>query len=170
MTLKIRSEQPGDHAAIDTLLRAAFADHPHSRQTEHLLVQALREEGALSLALVAEEAGEVVGYLAASPVTLDGADIGWLGLGPLAGLPARQKDGIGAALAQACLEQLRAEGIAGCVLVGDPAYYSRFGFVADDTLVFPGIPAPYCQCLRLTPQAQAVRGEVAYHPAFTRFG
>ncbi|MHB9798377.1 GNAT family N-acetyltransferase [Pseudomonas sp. MT3] len=170
MTLKIRSEQPGDHAAIDALLRAAFADHPHSRQTEHLLVQSLREDGALSLALVAEEAGDVVGYLAASPVTIDGESIGWLGLGPLAVLPARQKAGIGSALARACLLQLRADGVAGCVLVGDPAYYSRFGFIADDTLVFPGTPAQYCQCLRLTPAAQAVRGEVAYHPAFTRFG
>lgn len=170
MNLTIRPERAGDCATIDALLRAAFADHPHSQQTEHLLVQALREDGALSLALVAEDAGEVVGYLAASPVTIDGQAIGWLGLGPLAVLPARQKAGIGSALARACLERLRADGVAGCVLVGDPAYYARFGFVADDSLVFPGIPAQYCQSLRLTSQAQAVRGEVAYHPAFTRFG
>lgn len=170
MTLTIRPEQPGDHAAVDSLLRAAFADHPHSRQTEHLLVSALREDDALSLALVAEEAGKVIGYLAASPVTIDGAYLGWLGLGPLAVLPARQRAGIGSALAEACLRRLRADGVAGCVLVGDPAYYARFGFVVDDTLVFPGIPAQYCQALRLQPQAVAVRGEVAFHPAFTRFG
>lgn len=170
MTLTIRTEGPGDYDAIEALLRAAFADHPHSRQTEHLLVQDLREERALSLALVAEEAGHVVGYLAASPVSIDGAAVGWLGLGPLAVLPSRQNAGIGSALAEACLERLRADGVAGCVLVGDPAYYGRFGFVVDASLEFPGIPAQYCQSLRLTPQAQAVRGEVAFHPAFNRFG
>ena len=160
----IRPEQPGDEAAIRALTTAAFASTPHSGGNEAAIVDALRAADALVLSFVALKHDIIVGHVAISPVTVDGSDCGWFGLGPVSVLPDRQRLGIGTALIEAALEHLRADEAAGCVLLGDPAYYARFGFVADPALTYPGAPPDYFQCIVLAgPPAQ---GEVRYHQGF----
>lgn len=160
--MRLRCETPADADAIDALLARAFAGHPHSHQTEAAIVRALRAAGALSLSLVAEDDdGGVIGHVAASPVRVAGAERGWYGLGPLAVEPARQRGGVGSALMRAVLET---RGAAGCVLVGDPAYYARFGFAPLPGLELPGVPAEvFVGRVLAGPPAH---GLVAFHPAF----
>ncbi|MCL6699293.1 N-acetyltransferase [Sphingomonas sp. NSE70-1] len=162
--MNIRPERPGDEGAIAAVIEAAFLNAPHRDGTEASIVERLREAGALNISLVAEDAGELVGHIAFSPVTIDGADLGWFGLGPVAVLPDRQGDGIGSRLIRSGLEMLRNEGAAGCVLVGEPAYYQRFGFQTVARLAFPGIPPEYFQGLSFGGGMPS--GTVAYHQAF----
>lgn len=164
MTLRLRAESPADHAAIHALTEAAFRDAAHSSHTEQFIVDALRSRGELSISLVAEAQGQVVGHIALSPVTISDGSTGWFGLGPISVLPAWQGQGIGAALMHAALEALRQQGAHGCVLLGEPAYYGRFGFRAEPGLVLPGVPPEYFQALCLQPPL--AQGEVQYSPAF----
>ncbi|MFN3304916.1 MAG: GNAT family N-acetyltransferase, partial [Roseateles sp.] len=101
----IRDEDPADAPAVAALIDAAFRDHPFSRHDEALIVQRLRERGALTLSLVAQDpaTGELLGHVACSPVRIAGQDLGWQGLGPLAVRPDRQRQGVGAALVSAAL-------------------------------------------------------------------
>ncbi|HWJ70003.1 MAG TPA: N-acetyltransferase [Sphingobium sp.] len=159
----IRDEQPGDVAAIRDLTAAAFSHAPHSSGTEAAIVDALRRAGALTLSLVAVDAG-VIGHVAFSPVSIAGVDGDWQGLGPVSVAAAHQRQGIGEALIRAGLERLRADGAAGCVVLGDPAYYGRFGFISDPRLSFADVPPDYFQ--RLVFRGRSPAGEVRYHPAF----
>ena len=118
----IRPESANDYHSIRCILIAAFADHPFSHQTEHLIVEALRASNALTVALVAEVDGKVVGHIAFSPVWIDGMDCKWFALGPVAVLPDFQRQGIGKSLVEEGLQAIRSLGAQGCVLVGDPAY------------------------------------------------
>lgn len=163
-TMKIRTETPDDHAAITRINIEAFADHPFSRQTEHLIVEALRRAGALAVSLVAEDRGEVVGHIAFSPAPIGGEDIGWFTLGPLAVLPRRQSEGIGSQLVRAGIEALRRIGANGCVLVGPPEYYRRFGFRHCTALRVDDVPPEFFLCLPL--QEKIPHGTVMHHPAF----
>ncbi len=164
LQMVIREEQTDDAAAIDAISRAAFHGHPSSPQTEHLIVHALREVGALSLSLVATVDGKVVGHLAFSPVSIAGTDLGWWGLGPLAVAPTRQRSGIGSALVRSGLRRLAERSVPGCVLLGDPAFYGRFGFAPQTGLVCPGSPAEHFMALVLIGVAPV--GAVQYHAAF----
>lgn len=163
--MQIRPETAADAAAIAALTTAAFAGAPHASGTEAAIIAALRKAGALHLSLVATEAGRVIGHVAFSPVRIDGRACGWFGLGPIAVAPDRQGQGLGGALIREGLARLHAEGAKGCVLLGDPGYYTRFGFVADPGLTLPGVPAPYF--LRLVLAGPAPVGRVAYHPGFS---
>lgn len=162
--MKIRSERLADEAAIDALLASAFRDVAHSDHTEHAIVRALRRAGALTLSLVGEAEGGIVGYVAVSPVSVSDGATDWQGLGPLAVLPAWQRRGVGGALVRAALTALRADGAAGCVVLGDPDYYAGFGFAPCPGLVLPGVPAAYFQAQAFN--AAVPRGTVAYHDAF----
>lgn len=162
----VRPELPSDIADIDSVLRAAFTFHPHSNQTEHLIVKRLRARGRLALSLVAQtQDGAIVGHAAFSPVAIDGAEIGWMGLGPLAVLPACQGAGAGSALVRAGLAALARRGQAGCVVLGEPAYYRRFGFGTDSRLAYPAGPAAYFMVLPLDARPPPT-GEVRYDAAF----
>ena len=123
--LQIRPERPGDADAIRHVNEVAFG-----RPAEALLVQALRAAGALTLSLVAEVEGVIVGHLAFSPVQIVGA--GGVrsaeGLAPLSVHPEHQQRRIGARLVVAGLELLREAGHGAVVVLGEPSYYSRFGF------------------------------------------
>lgn len=160
----IRPERETDIPAIDRINIKAFRDHPYSHQTEHLIVRALRAAGALTWSLVAEVDGEVVGHIAFSPALIDGRNLGWYTLGPVAVLPAHQGHGLGAALVRAGLEGLRALGARGSVLVGDPGYYTRFGFRHEPSLQVDDVPPEYFLCLPLG--AEIPSGLVTHHPAF----
>jgi putative acetyltransferase len=160
----IRTETPGDHDSIRNTLIAAFANHPYSHQTEHLIVEGLRADGALTLSLVAELNGNVVGQIAFSPVKIDGKDCGWLGLGPVAVSPGLQRQGIGQALVNEGLKQIRGLGAQGCVLVGNPAFYRRFGFENNPALRMEGVPPEVLMCLPMGDKMP--EGNVTHHPAF----
>jgi putative acetyltransferase len=161
--VKIRHERPEDASAISLLVTAAFLDAPHSDGTEAAIVDGLRAASALTVSLVATDGATLLGHVAGSPITIGGAETGWYGLGPVAVAPYVQGRGIGSSLVRAALDRLRDLGAAGCVVLGDPAYYRRFGFQPDPTLTLDGVPPQYFQSLRLSGDA---KGAVAYHPAF----
>lgn len=160
----IRSEKPDDVAVIRTIEQRAFEKHPFSQQTEHLIVEALRDADALELSLVAEKDGEVVGHVAFSGATVGDVRDGWFLLGPVGVLPEFQSQGIGSAMIQRGLEILRSRGALGCVLVGDPGYYQRFGFRQFPGVTCEGVPDGNVLCLPFTDSAPF--GEVRYHAAF----
>ncbi len=162
--MQIRDERPEDLPAIRDVTTSAFATMPFSSGTEARITDALREEGALTLSLVADRRGEVVGHVAFSPVTIGGQAGDWYGLGPVSAKPPHRGLGIGTALIEAGLDRLRALGAGGCVLLGDPGYYHRFGFVTDPALFYPHGPAAAFQ--RLLLRGDPPTGEVAYHSAF----
>lgn len=160
----IRPEQPTDLAAITRVNELAFKAQAHSDQTEHVIVLALRDAGALAVSLVAERSGQVIGHIAFSPVQFSDGSAHWYGLGPAAVIPELQRQGIGKALIGNGLAALRAMDAAGCVVLGDPDYYARFGFKNQPECIFEGVPAEYFQVLAFGPHAAA--GKVAYHEAF----
>jgi putative acetyltransferase len=164
-SFKIRNETPADAAAIEAITTAAFLTAPHADHTEHLIVAALRKSGQLSVSLVAEDEGEVVGHVAISPVSISGGATGWYGLGPISVTPARQGQGIGTALMKQGLAELRRRGAAGCVVLGDPNFYSRFGFAPAAALVLPEVPPEYFQAIAFGGAVPA--GTVAYHKSFS---
>ncbi len=160
----VRPEREGDIDAIRTLTETAFRTAPHADGTEHLIIDRLRAAGALTLSLVAEADGTIVGHVAFSPVSLSDGSRGWYGLGPISVDPARQGEGIGGKLIGEGLERLKALGATGCVLLGDPAYYSRFGFTPDTRLTLDGVPPEYFMRVAFSPVYGA--GSVSYHPGF----
>lgn len=162
--MNIRLERTNDIDVIRELTHAAFKDMPFSDQTEAAIIDALRAAGALSLSLVAIKDEAVVGHVAFSPVIINEKEVGWYGLGPVSVWPNHQKKGVGKALIREGLSRLKGMGAKGCVLLGDPGYYSRFGFETDPDLVFNGAPAVYFQRLVFVPPAP--KGEVRYHPGF----
>ena len=117
-----REEQPDDVAAIHALHAEAFPSDAEAR-----LVDALRAAGRLTLSLVAERDGAVVGHVGFSPVTLPGARDG-LGLAPVAVREAARRRGVADALIRAGLARADALGHGFVVVLGDPSYYARFGF------------------------------------------
>lgn len=160
----IRPEAPADLPAIDRIHIEAFREHPYSQQTEHLIVRALRNSGALTLSRVAECEGTVAGHIAFSPARIDGEDLGWYTLGPVGVLPMLQGKGIGSALIREGLEGLRALGAKGCLLVGDPGYYKRFGFQNPPSLQVAEVPPEFFLCLALVGPVPS--GLATHHPAF----
>jgi predicted N-acetyltransferase YhbS len=160
----LRPESSTDAAAIEAVTVAAFRDAPHAAHTEQFIVAALRRAEQLSVSLVAELGGEVVGHVAVSPVSLSDDSPGWFGLGPISVLPEHQGRGIGSSLMREALRLLRERGAAGCVLVGDPGYYQRFGFRAEPSLNYPGVPAEYL--LAISFGAGMPRAQVTFHAAF----
>ncbi|NUO76498.1 MAG: N-acetyltransferase [Lysobacter sp.] len=163
-TSTVRDERSDDHDAIRAVVAAAFADHPHSQQTEHRIVDALRAADALTLSLVAVREDAVLGYIAFSPIRIDDTDGAWYGLGPVAVAPTEQGRGIDRTLIDTGLTRLRALGAQGCVVAGDPSYYTRFGFRHHPALHYPGLPPEYFMALSFA--GTIPTGTVRYHPAF----
>ena len=164
LQILIRPETGADILQIEDVTRAALADHPHSNQREHYIVNALRTAGALSVSLVAELGGEVIGHIAFSPVTLSNGAQDWYGLGPLSVAPGSQRRGAGTALVMAGLTRLCELNAGGCVVAGDPAYFCRFGFKPAAPLFLPEFPPEYFSVVTFAPGEYS--GAVAYHPAF----
>ncbi|MEM7440785.1 MAG: N-acetyltransferase [Pseudomonadota bacterium] len=144
------------------MTQRAFDGLSYSDGTEPQIIDKLRADGDLSLSLVAEDK-KIIGHIAFSPVTI-GGQLGWTGLGPISVEPARQGMGLGAALVQAGLAQMKAGGALGCVLIGDPRYYSLFGFKADGAIRYGEVDAKFVQWLAFG--AVSPQGAVAYSPAF----
>jgi putative acetyltransferase len=163
-SVDIRRETLQDREAIGRVVWAAFVNHPHSRQTEHLLVEALREAQALAVSLVAEQQGEIIGHVAFSEVKINALACGWFGLGPVAVRPDCQRRGIGSGLVRAGLAELQHAGARGCVVLGSPAYYCRFGFAASEGLSLSGAPSEHFMALTFV--LPSPQGQVTYHSAF----
>ncbi|MEX0662951.1 MAG: N-acetyltransferase [Balneolaceae bacterium] len=165
---QIRNEAPSDAKHIHQVTELAFKDAPHSDHTEQFIVKSLRESGALTVSLVAELEGEIIGHVAISPVSItDGSD-DWYGLGPISVLPEYQGKGVGSKLMKRALADLDAKGALGCVVLGDPAYYARFGFKVIEGLTFPDVPPEYFQALSFNENFP--QGDVTYQKAFSAKG
>jgi putative acetyltransferase len=165
-TWTIRPEQSGDEPAIHDLVKRAFAPMPFSDGDEPDLVDALRADGDLRLSLVAVDAsGTIIGHIGFSPVTIDHAACGWFQMAPVSVSPEVQFTGIGSALINAGIDQLRQIGGQGIAVVGNPAYYERFGFA-----VIPGLAPlsdhdkPYFRALAFLEPAP--QGTLRYAAAF----
>lgn len=166
MLVIIRDERPSDHAAIRAVTLAAFASVPQSRQTEAAIVEALRQSGSLTISLVAVDGEQVIGHIAISPVTIeDRDDRDWYGGGPLAVHPDYQRRGVGTSLIRAAQQRLTDLGACGCVLVGDPAYYQRFGFRSHPGLTMAHVPPANLLAVALG-TAEVPSGRVTFAPAF----
>src|SRR5688572_19862067 len=109
----LRPEKPADHESITQLTLAAFTSHAY-KATEHLIILELRAAGALSLSLVAEVEGRIVGHVAFSKVTIDGENMDWHGLGPISVQPELQKLGIGSKLIHGGLSRISDMRAKGC--------------------------------------------------------
>jgi putative acetyltransferase len=121
--LHIRQEAPPDRDDIHAVLVASFPT-----ALEAHLVDALRSAGRLSVSLVAIVDGTVAGHVAYSPVIADGNRTG-AGLGPVAVLPAFRRRGVADRLIRTGLARCREQHLDFVVVLGEPSYYSRFGFV-----------------------------------------
>ena len=161
----VRDEERGDIEAIGDVTRAAFADCPYGEHTEQFIILALREAGALSVSLVAEDEGRVVGHIAFSPVKVGGEINGWYGLGPISVRPELQRQGIGKALMREGLERLKEMGAKGCVLVGEPKFYERFGFTSRHKFILEGVPEENFMVLAFGDDE--VCGAVEFHEGFS---
>jgi putative acetyltransferase len=124
----LRKETAADIEAITEVTTAAFRNHPISKHTEQFIIKALRDANALTISLVAEIDGRIVGHIAFSPVIISDGTKDWYGLGPVSVSPDYQKQGIGKSLVNEGLSLLKNMGGKGCALVRDPNYYKRFGF------------------------------------------
>ena len=174
----IREEFAEDITLIRTVVTEAFraastrpgqVRRPDAGKAEAVIVDGLRAANALTLSLAAIEDGdELVGHVAFSPVTIDGKDRGWFGMGPVAVWPERQRNGVGSKLVRRGLERLREMDAQGVVVLGDPGYYGRFGFHAHDGLRYPGAPASHFMALSFSGAVPS--GVVEYHPAFEAAG
>lgn len=164
MECLIRPERADDDAAIYDVTKRAFAPMPFSDGDEQELIGRFREAGVLALSLVAEMDDRVVGQITLTPACAADCSPGWFALGPIAVAPEYQSMKIGSKLMEAAIAWLRGHDAAGCVLVGNPAYYSRFGFKSYPDLAPEGEPAEYYQILPLRVQEPNV--VVGFHPLF----
>ena len=160
----IRSEADADISAIAEVTVVAFRTLPISSHTEQFIIAALRAANALTISLVAEVKGCVVGHLAFSPVTISDGSPEWYGLGPVSVLPEYQRQGIAGALIRAGLMRLKDLGAQGCCLVGHPEYYNRFGFRNPDGLVHEGVPQEVFFALSFA--GHFPQGGVVFHEGF----
>jgi len=166
--VKIRPEQPGDVEAISQITEFAFRSCPYGNHTEQFIIEELRRSNALSISLVAEVDKQIVGHIAFSPVEISDGSKNWYALGPVSVMPKFQGQGIGQAIINAGLDALRTLEAEGCVLVGEPDFYARFGFRNCPNLTFDGVPQEYIQSLNFG--KHSAKGKVTHHAAFSATG
>ena len=160
--MDIRIEKKGDEARIYEVTAAAFAPMPYSDGTEPDCVNKLRADGDLTVSLVAEIDDRIMGHIAFSPVFFDGVSNHWYGLGPVSVWPDLQKQGVGKALIKTGLGEIKTLGAKGCVLIGDPGYYQRFGFIADGRITYRDLESKYVQWLAFGDEKPT--GNLVYSP------
>ncbi len=164
----IRSETDADVSTITEVTVGAFKTLEISNHTEQFIIEALRAAKALTLSLVAEVDGRVVGHIAFSPVTISDGTMHWYGLGPVSVLPGYQRKGIGKALIREGLSRLKDLDAKGCCLVGHPQYYRQFGFQNVAGLVHEGVPREVFFALSF--DGRFPHGNVTFHEGFKATG
>jgi putative acetyltransferase len=164
----VRSETSADVSAIAEVTVAAFRTLAISNHTEQFIIAALRAAKALTVSLVAEVDGRLVGHIAFSPVTISDGSPNWYGLGPVSVLPECQRKGIGSALIREGISRLKGLGARGCCLVGHPGYYKRFGFQNTRGLVHEGVPEEVFFALSF--DGRIPQGIVEFHAGFRADG
>ncbi|WP_218938243.1 GNAT family N-acetyltransferase [Parashewanella tropica] len=168
LEVSVRPENSNDSKAINKVISAAFDHHPHSNQKEQCIVSQLRDNSALDVSLVAVYEGVIIGHIAFSKVKINGNECSWYGLGPVAVSPVYQNYGVGSKLIKEGIKAIIEKGAEGCVLLGEPEYYERFGFKASSSLVLDGVPPEYFLVLSFKKYTHA--GKVEYHQAFVDNG
>ncbi len=170
----IRDERPADAESVATIVRRAFAESELGHHGEAELVARLRRSCPDALALVAEIDGAVVGQVLFTPAVLEaGASrISGVGLAPLAVLPEYQRTGIGTRLVERGVARLREQGQPFVVVLGNPQYYARFGFVPANEhgigCEFSGVPHDVFRILIFDDQRMPKpAGIVKYRPEFS---
>ena len=167
-SLTIRLETQADIPAVRRVNLAAFG-----QPEEATLVDRIRARRAETLSLVADLAGEVVGHIFFSPMTIAGPDrtIPAVGLGPMAVLPERQRQGIGSALVEHGLAALKEAGHRIVIVLGHRDFYPRFGFrpAREHGIRWEQEVDPvYFMALELAPGALAAApGVASYLPEFS---
>jgi putative acetyltransferase len=169
VTVTIRPAQPADAAGIFAVVGDAFSYAGTRDAGEELAIVratwAARQGGTL-VELVADEGGAVVGHLQAAPGRLDGRDTAVAGVAPVCVAAAHQGLGVGRALMSALERAAEELHWPLLVLLGDPAYYARFGFEPAGPLglSYPpvGTDNPHFQARRLLGYSEALRGEFNY--------
>jgi putative acetyltransferase len=164
----IRDEKDTDYRVISDVTKSAFETMEISNHTEQFIIDALRSAKALTVSLVAEIDGLVVGHIAFSPVTMSDGTNDWYGLGPVSVHPDFQRKGIGKALIQEGLSRLRKLKAKGCCLVGHPEYYRQFGFNNVEGLVHEGVPQEVFFALSF--DGDIPQGNVMFHEGFKASG
>lgn len=162
--IAIRNETDADVGAITEVTIAAFKTLEISNHTEQYIIETLRAAKALTVSLVAELDGRVIGHIAFSPVAISDGTRNWYGLGPVSVLPEYQRQGIGKALIREGLSRLKDMNAHGCCLVGHPDYYRKFGFTNIPELVLEGVPPEVFFALSF--DGHAPRGTVTFHEGF----
>ena len=164
----IRNEIDADVDAITEVTAAAFKTLEISNHTEQFIIEALRADSALTVSLIAEVDGHVVGHVAFSPVTISDGTQNWYGLGPVSVLPEHQRKGIGKSLILEGLSRLKDLNAKGCCLVGHPDYYRKLGFKNVSGLVHEGVPQQVF--LAMSFDGQIPQGTVNFHDGFKADG
>ena len=164
----IRNETSVDVSAISEVTIAAFNTLEISNHTEQFIIEALRAGNALTVSLVAEMDGRVIGHIAFSPVTISDGTPDCYGLGPVSVSPEYQRQGIGKALIREGLAQMREMHARGCCLVGHPEYYRKFGFDNVPELVHEGVPPEVF--LAMSFDGNIPQGTATFHEGFKADG
>jgi len=164
----IRNETNADVGEITEVTVAAFKTLEISNHTEQFIIMALRAAKALTVSLVAELDGRVIGHIAFSPVTISDGTQDWYGLGPVSVLLAYHRQGVGTALIQEGLSRLKNLNPAGCCVVGHPEYYKKFGFKNVDGLGLEGVAPEVFFALSF--DGNTPPGTVTFHEGFTADG
>lgn len=135
-------------------------------------MNALRDAGLITLSLVAEEEGQVIGCAVFSRMTFAGDDPGMkaVALGPIAVRQQYRRRGVGAALVREGIERSREAGFEVMALYGSVSYYRRFGFEIGERLNLPsgdeGIRPGNFQALMLKGEAPAQPLKLRFAPQF----
>jgi putative acetyltransferase len=167
-TVVIRCETAADVDAIRDVTVSAFETLEISSHTEQFIIAALRAAKSLTVSLVAEVDGRVVGHIAFSPVTISDGTKNWYGLGPVSVLPEYQRQGIGKALIEEGMSRLKSLNARGVCLVGHPDYYRKIGFKNVSGLVHEGVPQEVFFALSF--DGHIPQGTVTFHEAFKAHG
>ena len=160
----IRNEIDADVDAITEVTVAAFKTLEISNHTEQFIIEALRADNALTVSLIAEVDGHVVGHVAFSPVTISDGTQNWYGLGPVSVLPEHQRKGIGKSLILEGISRLKGLNAKGCCLVGHPDYYRKLGFKNLSGLLHEGVPQQVF--LAMSFDGHIPQGTVNFHDGF----
>lgn len=166
LEIKIRKERAQDSSAVEQINKAAFETAAESK-----LVTSLRQQARPFISLVAQSAGNIIGHIMFSPVTLgDESAVKIMGLAPMAVLPEHQRKGIGTELVRVGLDECRKQGFGAVVVLGHPDYYPRFGFVPAIGFGIGceyDVPENVFMAIELQPgYLNNQQGKVKYHEAF----